>query len=357
MRTSERDSTDSIDLKGVLISFGLIAEGHAQGYRAAEGLQIEAIVEPNDERQREAAHVFPNAAIVASLDHLELAHFDFMDVCAPPAFHLPYVASGLEAGLPVLCEKPLVLGEAEIEELKSLEKRWTGGFVYPSHNYSYAPAMRVLFELLDSRLAGVGSPTSGHIRTLRTGHAKGVSEWRPDWRRDPHMAGGGILQDHGPHALYIAMRAVGTPVHSVRCTLGFEGEKFTETEELAILELRFSCGSEVTIELDWASPVRQSCYMFKGPWGFVRLIDDAMSACIDGIYCRDSVVSEFNDPRHGAWFAEMLQDFRSACDRPSRAELLRSEAENVTRVISAGYESNRSNGREVLVEAGWLAAR
>ena len=49
-------------------------------------------------------------------------------------------------------------------------------------------------------------------RTLRTQPAIAVSaEGVANWRVDPAQAGGGILTDHGWHALYCVMRWAGAP--------------------------------------------------------------------------------------------------------------------------------------------------
>ena len=42
------------------------------------------------------------------------------------------------------------------------------------------------------------------LQTFRNTHAKGVSEWRPNWRRERKYSGGGIAMDHGSHTFYLA---------------------------------------------------------------------------------------------------------------------------------------------------------
>jgi len=42
------------------------------------------------------------------------------------------------------------------------------------------------------------------MQTFRNTHAKGVNEWRPDWRRERALSGGGIAMDHGSHTFYLA---------------------------------------------------------------------------------------------------------------------------------------------------------
>jgi len=341
MRRAERRQNPA---RGVLVGCGFIAEGHLDGYAHIDELQIQTVVEPNSKRRERATVLLPEAQIVTSLDEVDLGAHDFVDICAPPTTHLEYALRSLAAGLPTLCEKPLVLDLAELHALVDAEQR-SRGFVYPCHNYLFAPSMRRLLDLLP-RLRATDQPvTRGHFRTLRRGHAQGVPEWYPDWRRDPQIGGGGILQDHGPHSIYIAMRAVGTPVVAVRClTIRPMDGPFRMTEEIAKLDLCFECGSIVTIELDWGNESRQSAYLFDGPWGYLRLIDDRLVGHASDVVIREDIESNFNDPRHGAWFEAVLRHFRASWDNRALADALRSEAWEVVRIIAAAYASSDAGG-------------
>lgn len=337
---------------GVLIGGGLIAEGHLDGYRRVDDLQISVVVEPSATRWRHLASLVPAARIVSSLDDIDLDEFDFADICSPPSTHLDYACRTLAAGLPTLCEKPLVLDLWELEALNDAEHR-SSGFIHPCHNYVFAPSMRRLLELLSLRPRINDHHTRGHFRTLRIGHARGVTEWHPDWRRDPDIGGGGILQDHGPHSIYLAMRAVGGRVLAVRChTMSPAEGPFASTEDSAKLDLHFEGGSAVTVELDWDSDARQSAYLLDGAWGYLRLIDDRIAGQIGEISVREDIPSDFNDPRHGSWFEHVLRQFRACWSDPALAISARHEASEVVRIIAAAYHSADLGG-SLLERAEW----
>ena len=58
----------------------------------------------------------------------------------------------------------------------------------------------------------IGAVRSVRWRTLRTQPAIAVSaDGVANWRVDPAQAGGGVLFDHGWHALYCVMRWAGVP--------------------------------------------------------------------------------------------------------------------------------------------------
>jgi predicted dehydrogenase len=351
MSAAGRAVPSSRPLAGVLVGYGLIAEGHLAGYARVDGLTVGTVVEPNAQRRALAARAIPDSVVAASIDEVDLAAHDFVDICSPPSTHLAHAVAALAADVPVMCEKPLVMDTSELRSLDQAEAA-SDGFVYPCHNYVFAPSMQRLLSILP-QLRPSGAPLRGHFRTLRVGHARGVPEWNPDWRRDVGLAGGGILQDHGPHSIYLAMRAVGREVTAVRARLmrPVTGP-FDVTEDLVLLELHFGGGSTVTIELDWGSDLRQTAYLIDGAWGYVRVLDDRITAHGPDVALRQQIESDFNDPRHGSWFASVLRDFRLAFDDPSRAAALRREASEVVQVIAAAYRSDAMGG-DMVHRSNW----
>lgn len=333
-------------LEGVLIGYGLIAEGHLAGYACVRDLVIRTVVEPNADRRALARHALPGAAVVATIDDIDLARHDFVDICAPPSAHLEYATRALDADVAILCEKPLVANTSELQALEEAEKR-SSAFVYPCHNYVFAPSVQRLLGLLP-RLRPAGEVIRGHFRTLRVGHARGAPEWNPDWRRDIGLAGGGILQDHGPHSIYLAIRAVGAPVVGVRArVMRPPSGPFNVSEDIAYLALRFEDGSTVTMELDWSSDIRQTSYLIDTARGYVRVLDSRITAHGPGLEVRELLDSEFDDPRHATWFGSLLQHFRMAFDDRSQAVKLRREASEVVEIIAAAYRSSAADGAAV----------
>jgi predicted dehydrogenase len=78
---------------------------------------------------------------------------------------------------------------------------------FPCHNYKHAPVVKAVKQVLESGLIGKVNLVTLH--TFRNTHAKGVSEWRPDWRRERKYSGGGIAMDHGAHTFYLAFDWLG----------------------------------------------------------------------------------------------------------------------------------------------------
>ena len=110
------------------------------------------------------------------------------------------------------------------------------------HNWLKAPICRKITALIDA--GAIGAVRSVRWRTLRTQPAIAVSApGVTNWRVDPAMAGGGILFDHGWHALYCVMRWAGLPA-SVAARL--ETRRFHEhpLEDTASVDLATTAGPE-----------------------------------------------------------------------------------------------------------------
>src|SRR5438874_2558362 len=97
--------------RGALVGYGFIAErGHVPAYRAASDLEIVAVADISGARREAAARALPGARIYSTHEELlarEASSLDFLDVTTPPYAHATVARAGLEAGLHVLCEKPL----------------------------------------------------------------------------------------------------------------------------------------------------------------------------------------------------------------------------------------------------------
>lgn len=330
--------------RGVLVGYGVIAEGHADGYDFNPGLQIASIVDKTPSRRIAGLRRFPYASAYGTIEEaLDAEGLDFVDICTPPASHSDILAACLERDLFVICEKPLVCsGE---EAMRLMEQMGTSsGTVYPAHNYAFAPGIRRLNEVCTSTVGEVQSAT---FEIRRVGHARGVSEWRPNWRRELEVSGGGIVLDHGPHSIYLASRLLGRSPSAVRCVLSCPTlGAFTDTEDEARLLLEFGA---VTVEilLTWRADRRSTSYKLCGAHGEVALDGDTIKSVQGSHLVSESIPSEFDDPRHGNWFAALLNEASGYMERRERPERLLSEALSIMAVLDAAYLSASENGRRV----------
>jgi predicted dehydrogenase len=304
-------------LRGALVGFGFIAEhGHAPAYAAGVApLEIVAVVEPCAARHAAVAAALPRARIYASHgDLLAREALDFVDVCAPPSEHARVALAAFARGLHVLCEKPLAMTAQQADTMGEAARR-AGRVLFPGHSYRHAPVVQAVRDLLARDV--IGPVRLATLDTYRTGHARGVDAWKPDWRVDPAYSGGGILMDHGPHTSYLAFEWMGGHPTSVSAWLRAPAPGAVERE--AIFTLAFARGI-ARAHLTWNAGFRRVIYTLHGERGAIRVEDDEIELVVrnPGSTPRSETIarpSNWRDAGHGPWFEGVLRDFATAIAR------------------------------------------
>ena len=144
----------------------------------------------------------------ARMAQAEAARSDGIEVVAittPNHLHAPVARAFLEAGIHVICDKPLALTLAEGEALARLARQQRRLFAL-THTYSGYPMVRHARELV----------AAGELGELRYVQVEYLQDWlanpippgqnkQADWRADPARAGrAGCLGDIGTHAYQLA---------------------------------------------------------------------------------------------------------------------------------------------------------
>ncbi len=335
-------------MHGAIIGFGTIAEGHLLAYLQVEELSIKAIVDCSPNRRKRAEQILPGVHIYATIEEMMACEeLDFIDICSPPHTHYHFISTGLSNNLHVLCEKPFLLSVEDYKGILGLVQS-SNRKVYPSHNYKFAPIIRLLKHKVQSD--EFGQIVSGHFRTLRAGHALGVSEWRPHWRREPEISGGGILRDHGTHSIYLACDICNQVPTSVSCILGnLQSSNYADTEDTALLILNFD-DIQFQLDLSWAASFRDTYYAVTGSNQNIIVKNDRLYHCFGNREkIETSVVSGFDDPSHKTWFRDMVLDFAAFIAEPSRQVALLLDALCTSIVIDCAYRSGKQGGRSIEV--------
>src|SRR5580698_6053796 len=101
---------------GLIGTGGIVRGAHLKpGWLAVPDVEIVAACDINEPVARKLAadfkipHVFTDYRDLLKIDGL-----DAVEICTPTKFHTPAVIGALEAGLHVVCEKPLAVTTAEI---------------------------------------------------------------------------------------------------------------------------------------------------------------------------------------------------------------------------------------------------
>jgi predicted dehydrogenase len=193
-----------------LVGYGLAGSVfHAPLIAATEGLALDTVVTANPERRKQALAEFPDVRLAATPEELfdRSDELDLVVVASPNKTHVPLATTSLEAGLPVVVDKPVSATAAEARTLAALaddrglllsvfqNRRWDNDFL---------TLRRLLAE------GALGDVWRFESRFER---------WRPrpkgGWRESGDPAEiGGLLYDLGSHVVDQALVLFG-PVSTV----------------------------------------------------------------------------------------------------------------------------------------------
>ena len=82
-------------------------------------MTVAAIVTGNPERQQHAARDYPNATILSSVEEIwrDPSRYDLIVVATPNRTHVSIGLAAMNAGLPVVIDKPMAASVADAEQL------------------------------------------------------------------------------------------------------------------------------------------------------------------------------------------------------------------------------------------------
>ncbi|GHA94704.1 MULTISPECIES: Gfo/Idh/MocA family oxidoreductase [Streptomyces] len=200
--------TANAPLRVGLVGYGLAGSVfHAPLISATEGLVLDTVVTSNEERRAQARAEFPDVRFADSPDDL-LARADELDlvvIASPNRTHVPIAKAALEAGLPVVVDKPLAGTAAGARELAALADE-RGLLLSVFQNRRWDNDFLTLARLVED----------GELGDVQRFESR-FERWRPElkggWREsgDPEEIGG-LLYDLGSHVVDQALTLFGPAV-------------------------------------------------------------------------------------------------------------------------------------------------
>lgn len=167
----------------------------------------------NATRSRDAAPAYgvaPNRAYgsYAEMFAAEAARDDGIEavsIVTPNNLHHPVAMAALEAGLHVMCDKPLAITMGEANELAATAHGSDRQFAV-TYTYSGYPMAREARALIaDGALGAIRKVVVSYAQGWLARAIEKEGQKQADWRTDPSRAGpGGCIGDIGVHAFHLA---------------------------------------------------------------------------------------------------------------------------------------------------------
>ena len=219
--------------RGIIVGLGVMGGYHRRVLGQIDGVEVVGGVDPSPQR-REAAQLPAFATVTEALRELRP---DFACIAAPAAAMPALALEAMEAGVPVLVEKPVAADESEA--LRVVEQaRDRGLLLAVGHVERCNPAVIAMKEKLDA----------GAIGAIYQLHARRLSPF-PD--RDSML---GVSLDLATHDIDVMRYLTGSEI--ARVFAETEQRLHDTAEDLIAATLRFDSGATGLLEVNWLTPTK-----------------------------------------------------------------------------------------------------
>lgn len=348
LRALRDDNVNSLRI-GMIGVGGIAQDRHIPTLLAlGEKVKLTAVCDVNQERALEVAANFhiPHAFSDYNALFLEV---DAVVICTPNKFHAEIAVAALEAGVHVLCEKPMAMTVTECEAMLDASKK-SGKLLSVAYHYRHTEAAKVSKATLKS--GEVGDPLVTRIQALRR---RKVPGWGVFTNKE--LQGGGSLIDYGCHLIDLSLWLLGDPKpkevmgttynrlsktpNQINEWGAFDHETFDVDDHVSGY-ITFEDGSSLLLECSWAANIKE----------------DIMHLSISGTNGGLNVYPfELYQPRHGTFLtseanaahneieAGQLQaaNFVDSCLGYTELVVQPEQALEVSRIIEAIYQSSETH--------------
>lgn len=178
-----------------VVGSGFGARIQVPGFRLSGRFEVAALVGRDPERLRRAAARCGVDRTCTSLDEaLVIPGLRAVSITTPPLAHADGAIAAAQAGLHVLCEKPMARTLSEAEAMVAAAR---GVVALVDHEFRFEPSRQLLARLIDD--GALGTP---QLVTAIANMPHFIDPWRPppSWWFDA-AAGGGWLGACGSHVI------------------------------------------------------------------------------------------------------------------------------------------------------------
>ncbi len=314
-------------MKTAIIGIGVIGKVHLQVCQEL-GNEIVAICDIDEERAKKSPSFIPiYKGYKQMLDEVEI---DVVHICTPHYLHTEMVIECLRRDIHVLCEKPLCISKAELDEILQAEKNskaQLGVCLQNRYNISSLSAK----EYLQTHKA-----TNG-FGSLLWHRNKGYYEsgaWRGKWETE----GGGVMINQALHTLDLLQWLLGMPTECVATTANMTLQDIIEVEDTACGI--FSGGSNFTMFATNGNaedfPVE---IKLQTDGGVLKILPDKTEINGQTLVLKNEA-DYYGKSCYGVGHKSLIADFYDCIANNKKFCIDGEESAKVMRLIFAMYESN-----------------
>ena len=347
-----------------LIGAGNIANTHLDAYKSLENVEIAAICDIDEERLNQTADKYGIANRYTSVEAMLEAEKDLdgADVCVWNCNHAKCTIAALNAGLNVLCEKPMAYNAQEAEEMLACAKK-NNKFLMVGFVTRYAPETTIVKDYIDQGYTGdIYYAKAQYVR--RHGNPGG-------WFSDKARSGGGPVIDLGVHVIDRARYLMGRPMpvsvyaatfdklgrrDHLKTSVGWIPKGATpagvcDVEDAGTAIIRFDNGAVIQLETSYSINGESiSGLDLYGTKGGFRTGRDKLTLYTEvNDYLADIAIDTKNFKKARPMFVEEMAQFVNAIINGDTSTDSAEDGIAVMKILDAIYES-AATGHEVIIK-------
>jgi len=255
-----------------IIGGGMIANFHAQAIQAMQSGELGAIYARDPEKAKALGEKYNCKAYHNLEDLLGDNDVDIVTIATPSGAHLEPTIAAAKAGKHIVCEKPLEVTPARIEQMIKVchENNVTLAGIF---NRRFNPAVQAFKKAVDSGRFGTLTLCDAYVKWYRTQEYYDSGAWRGTWALD----GGGALMNQSIHTIDQLIYLAGDIKRlsaSTTCLI----HKGIEVEDTAVAILEFDNGARGVIQgatSCWSSSGHPAEVHICGSEGSVFMSDES----------------------------------------------------------------------------------
>jgi predicted dehydrogenase len=327
-----------------MIRYGILGFGHHAAKRlvpafpAAAGSTLAGLWRRDPEKAKANAAEYSIPEVFATPEALCASpNIDAVFVASPDALHLPHVLLAANHGKAVLCEKPLGMEAAEVEEML-LAANIAGIPLGVAQNFRYNRSLELIREWIAE--GRIGKPLLAHAQ-----FAYSAERSPRAWIYDPSVACGGPIGDVGIHCVDALRFVLDTDVTAVG-TLAHGDAESGEVESFAVMALAFDSGAMGTVTVTTRASYR-SLIDVTGETGVI-LNENGMTVDhpVEVVLRRGDKVLESVTVSNADGYTRMLDGFSEWVEGRGKYLAPASDGLHNQRVLDAAYASWRSGHQQ-----------
>ena len=328
---------------GIIGVGGIAQDRHIPAFlQLNDCYEITAVSDINIERANEIAK--KHSITYVFEDYRELfSMVDAVCICTPNKFHAEITITAFEAGVHVLCEKPMALSADECEAMIAASQK-AGKVLAIAYHYRFMKEVQAAKKVMNE----VGTPLVVRVQALRR---RKVPGWGVFTNKD--LQGGGSLIDFGCHLLDLAIWLMGNPKHievsgttynelsripnQVNQWGTFDHESFNVDDHVSAY-MKFENGASMLFETSWAANIKDDVanVSISGVAGGINVFPFELYTTKNGMLLNSQAVWIPGEDNPGL---SQAKNFIDACLGLAELIVKPEEALQVSQIIDRIYES------------------